>query len=328
MKVITHRRLPAQLEAAAHRLKLAVRAAVDRTVESLGLAALSAPNLVRRDDLLSAQFELNRKKAAFTLAFNEAFDEWIAREAQAPGEQLPKATNWDALALVENQEVEKKITAERFALDVATGCEWELRELDGYVGSLLGQVGETAVRNPLRPEVIGHALIKGVTAVSERPEVRKVLQAELSRSIGSELRTTYADIVNRMRNAGVQPLSLAVRQRQQRVPGGAGALADGGHVATEYDTLGRPIEPGFGGSGHPGPAYGGSVSGGMAGHGGYGGHAGHGGYGGQGSGATGHGGGYGGSARGGGPGHPGGYAAGGYGGFGGGPGGSGGIGGA
>ncbi|MFO1267908.1 MAG: DUF1631 family protein [Rubrivivax sp.] len=228
MKVSSHRRLPAQLEAAAHRLKLAARAAVDRTVESLGLAALSAPNLVRRDDLLAAQFELNRKSAVFTLAFNEAFDEWIAREAQPVGEAAaaPKATNWDALSLVEDHEVERKITAERFAQDVISGCEWELRELDGYVGSLLGQVGETAVRNPLRPEVIGHAVIRGVAAVSERAEVRKVLQTELSRSIGSELRATYADIVSRLRSAGVQPLSLAVRQRQQRVPGsGPGAAA-------------------------------------------------------------------------------------------------------
>jgi len=268
MKVVAHRRLPAQLEAAAHRLKTAVRSAVDRTVESLGLAALSAPNLVRRDDLLAAQFELNRKTAAFALAFNEAFDEWIVREAQTPGEHQPKATNWDALSLVDDQEVERKITAERFATDVATGCEWELRELDGYVGSLLGQVGETAVRNPLRPEVIGHSLIRGVAAVSERPEVRKVLQTELARSIGSELRAVYADIVNRMRNAGVQPLSLAVRQRQQRVPGAAGGEAT--PAGAEFDAGGAMDaaygEPGYGGSGFSG-------HGGVAGHGGHPGHA-------------------------------------------------------
>ncbi|MBL8343735.1 MAG: DUF1631 family protein [Rubrivivax sp.] len=273
MTPLPSRRLPAQLEAAAHRLKQAARAAVDRTVESLGLAALSAPNLVRRDDLLAAQFELNRKSAAFTLSFNEAFDEWIAREAPSPHEQgLPKATNWDALALVDDHEVEKKITAERFALDVANGCEWELRELDGYVGSLLGQVGETAVRNPLRPEVIGHAVIRGVAAVTERAEVRKVLQTELGRSIGSELRATYADIVSRLRAAGVQPLSLAVRQRSQRVPGGGSEFESSGQ------TFGSSDVSAFAGAyGAPGGAPGGPA--GYAGHGGYGGgHVSHGGY--------------------------------------------------
>jgi hypothetical protein len=295
MKANTHRRLPAQLESAIHRLKLAARSAVDHTVESLGLAALSAPNLVRRDDLLAAQFELNRKSALFTLAFNEAFDEWISREAVSPTDQGPKATNWDALSLVEDQEVERKITAERFALDVMGDCEWELRELDGYIGSLLGQEGETAVRNPLRPEVIGHAVIRGAHAVSERPEVRKVLQVELSRSIGGELRATYADIVARLRSAGVQPLSLAVRQRAQKAAQGGqggqgGPGSDGGHVATEFDTLGRPLEHGLGGpgyDGHPGGGFGGP------------GHAGGSGYGGYAAGGSGHGSAYGGSYGGG-----------------------------
>jgi hypothetical protein len=319
MKTIHSRRLPAQLEAAAHRLKLAARTAVDRTVESLGLAALSAPNLVRRDDLLAAQFELNRKAAIFTLAFNEAFDEWIQREAGGtPGETTQKPTDWDALALVDDQEVEKKITAERFALDVISGCEWELRELDGYVGSLLGQAGETAVRNPLRPEVIGHSVIRAVVAVSERPEVRKVLQTEVARSIGSELRATYADIVSRLRNAGVQPLSLAVRQRQQRVQGGVG------QAATDFDTLGQALDgggaPGFAGPGFAapggfaggpgGPGMGGGAPGSRFGHPGGGGtYAG--GYGapsGYGGGASGFGGG---SGYGGG--HGGGHAGSGYG---------------
>jgi hypothetical protein len=266
MTPLPARRLPVHLEAAAQRLKQAVRAAVDRTVESLGLSALSAPNLVRRDDLLAAQFELNRKATVFAQAFNEAFDEWIAREAVSPLEHAhqPKATNWDALSLVEDQEVEKKITAERFAQDVMTGCEWELRELDGYVGSLLGQVGETAVRNPLRPEVIGHAVIRGVAAVSERPEVRKVLQPEIARSIGSDLRATYADIVSRLRAAGVQPLSLAVRQRNQRAPGA-------GHTgAGELDTAGGALGlPDTGHSTQPG-ALGHSVYGAPAPRGGYG----------------------------------------------------------
>lgn len=312
MKAVAHRRLPAQLEAAAHRLKTAVRSAVDRTVESLGLAALTAPNLVRRDDLLAAQFELNRKSASFALAFNEAFDEWISREAQAPSEHLPKAaTNWDALSLVEDQEVERKITAERFATDVATGCEWELRELDGYVGALLGQVGETAVRNPLRPEVIGHSLIRGVAAVSERPEVRKVLQTELARSIGSELRAVYADIVNRMRNAGVQPLSLAVRQRQQRAPGAA--LGDAGAQPPEFEA-GGAMDAGYGESGYAGPGFAGT-GGGFGGPAGMPGNGGHGAYppGRLASGGGGHGGGHGGGFPGG-AGHAmGGHASGGMG---------------
>ena len=66
-------RLPAPLEAAAQRLKLAAREAAERSVESLGLAALAATHPFQRDALMSAQFELNRKSAVFILNFNDAW---------------------------------------------------------------------------------------------------------------------------------------------------------------------------------------------------------------------------------------------------------------
>ena len=67
-------RLPAPLESAVQRLKLAAREAAERTIESLGLAALASTNAFHRDGLLGAQFELNRKSAVFVLTFNDAFD--------------------------------------------------------------------------------------------------------------------------------------------------------------------------------------------------------------------------------------------------------------
>ena len=73
-------RLPAPLEAAVQRLKLAARDAAERTIESLGLAALAARNAYQRDGLLGAQFELNRKSAIFALHFNDALDEGVLRE--------------------------------------------------------------------------------------------------------------------------------------------------------------------------------------------------------------------------------------------------------
>ena len=73
-------RLPATLEAAVQRLKLAAREAAERTIESLGLAALAATHAFQRDGLLGAQFELNRKSAVFILTFNDAFDDRVVRE--------------------------------------------------------------------------------------------------------------------------------------------------------------------------------------------------------------------------------------------------------
>ena len=180
-------RLPAPIEAAVQSIKLAARAAVERTIESLGLAALAAGNVFQRDGLLGAQFELNRKSAVFVLTFNDAFDERVTREV-APrdaAQSAPKAPAWDALTLVEDHEVEVQISAERFGLETAQKCEWELRELDAYIGALLGANAGARERNPLRPEVVGDAMIRAVEAVSERPEVRKVLGAEMGWEAGA-----------------------------------------------------------------------------------------------------------------------------------------------
>ena len=174
-------RLPAPLESAVQRVKQAARAAVERTVESLGLSALSSNNVFQRDNLLATQFELNRKPAIFILAFDEAFDGRVLREC-APRASAPVDNSaWDELSLVEHRELEIKVAAERFGLDIAHSCEWELRELDGYIGSLLNKsrfdpAGDTP-RNPVRPEVIGMALIRAADAVSDRDDVRLRIRA-------------------------------------------------------------------------------------------------------------------------------------------------------
>lgn len=251
-------RLPAPLEAAVQRLKLAAREAAERTIESLGLAALGATHAFQRDGLLSAQLELNRKSAVFVLTFNDAFDERVVRElgpraagaagplAAAP--TAPAATNWDALSLVEDREVEAQISAERFGMEIAHACEWELRELEAYVATLLADAGGERERNPLRPDIVGHAMIRGIEAVSDIADVRKVLSTELGRSLAGLLRAAYGAIVADFRNAGVQPLGLTVRQRLSGGPqGGAGAGPDSQHGdAAPHSRSGAPLHAGGG----------------------------------------------------------------------------------
>jgi len=206
----------AALQAAALRIKHAAREAAQRCVDSLGLAALSSLRIHERDDFLAAQFELNRQQAAFGHAFNDTLDHQVARET-APRREAPRtsaSTPWEALSLVDDHEVEAGIEADRFGLTIQHACEWELRELDAYVGSLLRLGRPDHDRNPLRPEIIGKALLAGVEAVSTRPEVRKLLGIELGRGLAERMPKVYADIVQSWRDSGVQPVSLAVRGTQ------------------------------------------------------------------------------------------------------------------
>ena len=225
--------LPTAIEAAVRRVKQAARAAAERTVDSLGVSALASANVFQRDALLGAQFELSRKLAAFCNGFDDTLDHRIESELlPRPSTQAAlDATTWDALSLVDNHEMELQVSAERFGLQIAHDCEAEQRELEGFVGSVLHGFGETP-RNPLRPELIGNAMIRSIERLTDRPEQRKVLVAEFSRSLAAALPETYAAIVAELRAAGVKPALPSFRSSERG--GGFARTGSGG------DTSSRP----------------------------------------------------------------------------------------
>jgi hypothetical protein len=226
--------LPAAIEAAVRRVKLAARHAAERTVDSLGVSALASANVFQRDALLGAQFELNRKLAVFCNGFDETLDRRVEREV-LPRHSVQSAldqTSWDALSLVDNHEMEVQVSAERFGLQIAQDCEAEQREVEGFVGSVLQGLVETP-RNPLRPEVIGNAMIRSVDQVTDRAELRKVLVAELGRSMAASMAETYAAIVTDMRAAGLKPATPSFRSSER----GSGF----GRTSSGYDTSSRPV---------------------------------------------------------------------------------------
>src|SRR5512134_1732103 len=114
MTIITPARLPPALNTALQRVRLAARKAAEKSVNALGLAALSATSNAKRDALLGGQFELNRKFALFTQTFNDALEERIVREASPRTTQSSGPSTWDTMTLVDDHEVEIKVLADRF----------------------------------------------------------------------------------------------------------------------------------------------------------------------------------------------------------------------
>ncbi len=225
---------------------MAARAAAERTVDSLGLAAMASTNVFQRDSLLGAQFELNRKLAIFALSFNEGLDASVARAASGLGDAPASsphditATNWDALKLVDDHQVELSITGDRFAMEIAHACEWEIRELDGYISSLLGLSQTEHERNPLRAELIGQAMVRAVEAVTDRAEVRKVLGTELGHALAVAMRQTYADIVADLRGAGVKPIGLSPRRHPRHAALAGVGGGDSGHAPFQDSAARQP----------------------------------------------------------------------------------------
>lgn len=210
-------RLPAAIEAAVRRVKLDTRRAAERAVNSLGVSALASANVFQRDHMLGAQFELNRKLAVFCSHFEDRLDQRIESDLlrRSNGSAAALAdTNWDALSLVDNREVELQVSAERFGLQIAQACEAEQRELEGLVGSVLHGLDE-APRNPLRPEVIGNAILRSIDELTDRDELRKVLVDELGRSLAASMAETYAAIVAELRAAGLKPMPPSLRSSER-----------------------------------------------------------------------------------------------------------------
>jgi Protein of unknown function (DUF1631) len=216
MKLL-HPRHQAALQSAVHRIHDATREAAATCVESLGVGASAAGNVRDRDRLLAAQFELNRKLPLFNQTFSSRFDARVNAELE-PSDRASRAlghtTQWETLSLVDDSEVEAGISADRFGLTIEHACEWELRELDAYIGSLLQLGRPDRAHNPLRPELVGKSLAAAVSAVAEQADVRRALAAQIGRGLSHTMPKVYAEIVSELRASGVQPVSLSLRTVQ------------------------------------------------------------------------------------------------------------------
>lgn len=276
-------RLNPHLEASLTRIRLAGEQAAERCAEGLGLSALSAGQIKRRDALLAAQFIFRQQQAVFSQRFVQSLRRHVSAE-QTETKPQPAATgkkNWGELSLMDDDQVNNLVAADRIGLAIGHHCEWELREVESYIASI--QVGE---RNPLRPELVAQGLLDAIQSITDDPQTRQTLTDELTRALAQEMRACYGDIAELLRSRGLRPQDLRVRNTPDTGPsryGGLGATQPGdldtsqGGLSTRGSGYGS-----YGGSTHGnlGPRGGqGGYGGGMGGYGGRGGGGGPGGFG-------------------------------------------------
>lgn len=309
----TDPRAQAAFDAAMQHIKSTTATVADRVSDHLGVLASAAARIFERDALINAQLDLRRHMSTFILVFADTLAKRVTRELnpnRESGRSLAE-TDWQSLSLVDDSEVEEQMYADRIAQSITHGCEWELREIASYTGRLLGIGRAEHERNPLRGEVLGTAIFRAITSVSNDRETRKLLSRELGLGMSRVMPQCYADILKDFRARGIQPVGLTVRGvegpgndiARDRVISGYDTLqrdtgvssTGGGHftgsVHGQFDTAGAPTVPATGfGTGR-------GAATGPGGHGGQGG-----GYGGGYGGPGGAGGGQGGGAAGGGPG--------------------------
>lgn len=254
-------RLNPHLEASLTRIRIAGEAAAERCAEGLGLSALSAGQIKKRDALLAAQFVFRQQQGVFAQRFVQSLRKQVAAEQSDTKPQTTTVAkkDWAELSLMDDDQVNNLVAADRIGLAIGHHCEWELREVESYVSGI--QIGE---RNPLRPELIGQGLLDAVQAITDDSQTRQTLTDELTRSLAQEMRACYADIAELLRSRGLRPQDLRVRATPDGGASRHGGLAAAHTQAGEFDS-------GHGGMSTRGGGYGGPGTGGLSRGGGFGG---------------------------------------------------------
>lgn len=213
-------------------VKVTAAAVAERVTEVLGTMARSTPRAADREQMLSAQQDLQRNMAEFHRVFKEVLGEKMSHEL-APRSTTAKkravaVSDWESLSLVEDDEVDERLHADRIAQLILHECEAELRELSSYMSVLTRSAPGSSDGNPLRAEVLGSALYRGIEAVSEESSVRKLLARDLGQTLARAMPTCYAEILSDLKLRGVKPAALTVRSVEG--PGVALGSANSGYA--------------------------------------------------------------------------------------------------
>jgi hypothetical protein len=209
----TDSRLPAALEASLDHVRAAAAAAAERVSQAMAAMASTTARVTERDLLFNASQDLKRQPEKFLAVVAETLTENTLHElAPRTAEKRSLAmTDWQSLSLVDDNEVEDKMVADRLGQQISHASEWELREMAAYMASLIGLSRADEDRNPVRGSAVGAAIYKGVQAISTDPEVRKLLHREFGLALAQLMPTSYKNILADLKNRGVKPLGLSVK---------------------------------------------------------------------------------------------------------------------
>jgi len=231
---LTDPRSQAAFDAAINHIRTTTAAVADGVATHLGVLASGAQRIFERDLLINAQLDLRRNMSSYVLTLGDTLSKRVAQEINPQHEPSRKLaeTDWQTLSLVNDDEVDERMFADRISQAISLGCEWELRDLASFTGAMLGIGRADHDRNPLRPEVLGTAVYRAICNITNDTENRKLLSRELGAALSKVMPECYRDIVTDFRARGIQPVSLSVRGVE-----GPGNEFGRDRVISGYDTL-------------------------------------------------------------------------------------------
>ncbi len=203
----------AVLASAQDRIRATLDTAVVEVANNLLVLMKSAGTYRERGQLAFAQIHIleNREPllASFASALRERIDDDVASQADHRGQA--SATDWQTIGLVDEGQIEEKISFERIGQLIAHRSEAELRELDAYMSSVLRHGWSDARRNPLRGAVLGRALHKAIEKITDEADTQKIFGRELGQAMANAMPACFREIIDDLQKRGIKKTDLAMR---------------------------------------------------------------------------------------------------------------------
>ena len=149
---------------------------------------------------------LQRHGAAYQAAFVEALRTQVLEglAEQGGGDGRAALASGGGLSLMDESRVEIDIEISRAMQRIDTTAEWELRELQTFTSTLIGQTHVSAESNPFPPAAYATALWQAACAVAGGQGERSTL-LRVSVGVAAGLKHAWAAACTRLETQGVEP---------------------------------------------------------------------------------------------------------------------------
>jgi hypothetical protein len=203
----------AAVAAAQDKIRAVVDVAIVEVANSLLFLMKSAGTYRERGQLAFAQIHILESRELFLSSFATALRDRMSEDIAAKSDAKPtgETTDWQSISLVDEGQIEEKISFERIGQLIGHRSETELRELDGYMSSMLRHGWADPARNPLRGSILGLALHRAIEKVTEEPETQKIFARELGQAMANGMPACYREISADLKRRAVRPTDLAMR---------------------------------------------------------------------------------------------------------------------
>lgn len=176
------------------------------TVRLLGPAndaASGAERMDHADVMASLRQRSSQYESAFVESLKKQVGEDLVRRTDPSCEE--PASELDSLELMDESRVEVDIEISRAMQLIDSTAEWELRELQMFTSTLVGQTHVTAESNPFRPLVYATALWDAACVVADSQSHRALILRTSAGVAAGLLKNASAAASSRLEAQGVEP---------------------------------------------------------------------------------------------------------------------------